>query len=58
MSPLEECCTTCLGCGAVWCREEITSPGEPDLCLPCWEAEDDAEEGTLRGRDYEKWANL
>lgn len=39
MTPLDDCCTTCLGCGRVWCREETVSPGEPDLCGPCWDQE-------------------
>lgn len=41
MLRLESCCARCLGCGLVWCREEVTSPGEGwDLCLDCFEVED------------------
>lgn len=35
-----EACATCLGCGRSWCRDERPSPGEPDLCADCWDAED------------------
>lgn len=56
-----EACVTCLGCGRKWCRENETSPGEPDLCVDCYETEDSMEdiaEAKLRARDYEAWADL
>lgn len=38
--PLEECCSTCLGCGSVYCRDE-PQPGEASgLCESCWLTED------------------
>lgn len=45
MTRLEDCCTTCLGCGRVWCRDNETSPGEESgICPSCYETEDPDDE--------------
>lgn len=31
---------TCLGCDTTWNPDETISPGEPDTCVTCYEAED------------------
>lgn len=48
MSPLEECCFICVGCGLRHCTQNDASPGETDnLCPSCWLTKDDRTEDDL-----------
>jgi hypothetical protein len=40
MPPLEDCCYRCIDCSRVVCRENETSPGEPERCTDCHEFAD------------------
>lgn len=39
-------------CGTTWDPDAEVSPGEPDLCVDCWEVERDV----MRERHEEWWA--